>query len=35
MNAELSCARFERTFALRLPPWQQGVADCVARLMAG
>ncbi len=35
MNAELSCARFERTFALRLPAWQQGVADCVARLMAG
>lgn len=32
MNSELDCAKFERTFALHLPPWQQGVAACVERL---
>lgn len=32
MNSELDCAKFERTFALRLPAWQRGVADCVQRL---
>jgi dTDP-4-dehydrorhamnose reductase len=31
-NSELDCAKFERTFALRLPSWQQGVAACVERL---
>lgn len=31
-NSELDCRKFERTFALRLPAWQQGVADCVERI---
>lgn len=35
MNAELDCAKFDSTFGLRLPAWQQGVADCVERLMTG
>jgi dTDP-4-dehydrorhamnose reductase len=35
MNAQLDCAKLERTFGLRLPPWQEGVADCVARLIKG
>jgi dTDP-4-dehydrorhamnose reductase len=34
-NAELDCAKFEVTFGLRLPPWQQGVAACVERLVSG
>ncbi len=29
-NATLACARFERDFGLRLPPWQEGVTACVA-----
>lgn len=32
VNSELDCAKFEHTFGLRLPTWQQGVADCVERL---
>lgn len=32
MNSVLGCARFEETFGLRLPPWQEGVAACVAAL---
>ncbi len=32
VNAALKCDKFERTFALRLPPWQQGVAECVEAL---
>jgi dTDP-4-dehydrorhamnose reductase len=31
-NSELDCGKFERTFGLRLPPWQDGVAACVSRL---
>jgi dTDP-4-dehydrorhamnose reductase len=31
-NAALDSARFEATFGLRLPAWQQGVAACVERL---
>lgn len=29
-NATLDCTRFARTFGLALPPWRDGVADCVA-----
>lgn len=29
-NATLDCTRFARTFGLALPPWREGVADCVA-----
>lgn len=35
MNSELDCAKFERTFGIRLPPWQQGVAACVDRMGSG
>ncbi|HYD16313.1 MAG TPA: dTDP-4-dehydrorhamnose reductase, partial [Hyphomicrobium sp.] len=33
-NSELDCTKFDDTFSLRLPPWQQGVADCVSRLLS-
>lgn len=33
-NAELDCAKFAATFGLRLPPWQQGAAACVERLIS-
>jgi len=33
-NSRLDCSRLERTFGLSLPPWQQGVADCVTRLLS-
>ncbi|MGE0022895.1 MAG: dTDP-4-dehydrorhamnose reductase [Hyphomicrobium sp.] len=32
-NSVLSSDKFERAFGFGLPPWQQGVADCVGRLM--
>lgn len=35
MNSELDCAKFERTFGIKLPVWQQGASDCVQRLTAG
>ena len=31
-NSRLDCAKLERTFGVRLPPWQQGVAECIAEL---
>jgi dTDP-4-dehydrorhamnose reductase len=31
-NSELDSAKFARTFGLRLPPWQEGVAACVLQL---
>jgi dTDP-4-dehydrorhamnose reductase len=31
-NSRLDCGKLERTFGVRLPPWQQGVADCIAEL---
>jgi len=34
-NSQLDCAKLERTFGLRLPVWQEGVADCVERLLRG
>jgi dTDP-4-dehydrorhamnose reductase len=34
-NSQLDCAKLERTFGLRLPPWQEGVAECVERLVKG
>jgi dTDP-4-dehydrorhamnose reductase len=34
-NSRLDCAKLERTFGLSLPPWQEGVEDCVKRLLAG
>jgi dTDP-4-dehydrorhamnose reductase len=33
MNSQLDCTKLERTFGLKLPPWQQGVAECVERLL--
>jgi dTDP-4-dehydrorhamnose reductase len=34
-NSQLDCAKLERTFGLRLPAWQEGVAECVTRLVKG
>ena len=34
-NSELDCGKLERTFGLRLPAWQEGVAECVERLVRG
>ena len=31
-NSRLDCSKLERTFGVRLPPWQQGVAECIAEL---
>jgi dTDP-4-dehydrorhamnose reductase len=31
-NSRLNTDKLARTFGLRLPPWQQGVAECVQRL---
>jgi dTDP-4-dehydrorhamnose reductase len=31
-NSRLGCAKLERAFGVRLPPWQQGVAECIAEL---
>jgi dTDP-4-dehydrorhamnose reductase len=33
MNSELDCSKLEQAFGLRLPPWQEGVAACVERLL--
>lgn len=32
LNAELDCRRLADTFSIRLPPWQDGVAACVAAM---
>ena len=34
-NSQLDCSKLERTFGLRLPAWQDGVADCVERIVKG
>jgi dTDP-4-dehydrorhamnose reductase len=34
-NSQLDCAKLERTFGVRLPAWQEGVAECVERLVRG
>lgn len=31
-NSRLDCGKLERTFGVRLPPWQQGLAECMAEL---
>jgi dTDP-4-dehydrorhamnose reductase len=31
-NSRLDCAKLERIFGVRLPPWQQGLAECIAEL---
>jgi dTDP-4-dehydrorhamnose reductase len=31
-NARLDCSKLDRTFGLTLPDWQEGAAECVARL---
>jgi dTDP-4-dehydrorhamnose reductase len=31
-NSCLDCSKLERAFGLRLPPWQRGLAECVAEL---
>jgi dTDP-4-dehydrorhamnose reductase len=32
-NAQLDGSKLERTFRMRLPAWQDGVADCVQRIV--
>ena len=32
-NAQLDCSKLSQNFGLRLPTWQAGVAECVARLL--
>ncbi len=32
-NSQLDCSKLAQTFGLSLPPWQAGVADCVARIL--
>ncbi len=34
-NSQLDCTKLERTFQIRLPAWQDGVAECVERLVKG
>ena len=31
-NSRLDCGKLARTFGLRLPPWQQGVDECIAEM---
>jgi dTDP-4-dehydrorhamnose reductase len=31
-NSRLDCSKLERNFAIALPPWQDGLADCLERL---
>jgi dTDP-4-dehydrorhamnose reductase len=31
-NSRLDCSKLERTFGIRLPPWQQGVEECIDEL---
>jgi dTDP-4-dehydrorhamnose reductase len=33
-NSTLNCSKLERTFGVKLPPWQTGVHECVKRLLA-
>jgi dTDP-4-dehydrorhamnose reductase len=33
-NSALACGKFADAFGLSLPPWQEGVAQCVQRLAA-
>jgi dTDP-4-dehydrorhamnose reductase len=33
-NSRLDCSKLARTFGVRLPSWQQGVQECIARLEA-
>jgi dTDP-4-dehydrorhamnose reductase len=34
-NSQLDCSKLERTFRMRMPSWQDGVADCVLRILRG
>jgi dTDP-4-dehydrorhamnose reductase len=34
-NSQLDCSKLERTFRMRMPAWQDGVADCVLRILRG
>jgi len=31
-NSRLDCSKLARTFGVRLPPWQQGVQECIEQL---
>jgi len=32
-NSRLDCGKLAKAFGIRLPPWQEGVTQCVARLL--
>lgn len=34
-NSRLACSKFERTFGFSLPPWTQGLEECLDRIRAG
>jgi dTDP-4-dehydrorhamnose reductase len=34
VNSRLDCSKLARVFGVALPPWQEGVAECMARLPA-
>lgn len=34
-NSVFQCGKFQGAFGIALPPWQEGVAQCIARLAAG
>ncbi|MEJ2116599.1 MAG: dTDP-4-dehydrorhamnose reductase [Alphaproteobacteria bacterium] len=33
-NTTLDCSKLERTFGVKLPPWQTGIQECVEQLLA-
>jgi len=33
-NSRLDCSKLERNFGIALPPWQEGLAECLERLSA-
>lgn len=33
VNSRLDCSKLARNFGVALPPWQEGLAECVARLV--
>jgi dTDP-4-dehydrorhamnose reductase len=34
MNAELDCTKLDHVFGIRLPPWGEGVEECVRRFLS-
>jgi dTDP-4-dehydrorhamnose reductase len=34
LNSQLDCSKLKQSFGVELPPWQEGVHECVERLLA-